>query len=486
MRWQWPAINNRGLRKRSIPRKALDRMIARYSLYNKWREAGFAFWLLTAFLILVLFTGGSSRPDEQSLSILRPAAILVCGVAISTLQWEQVQRHKLLLGGALALLIGVSAYVIPFMPVASGISPEHNLLSEINAAANISPELRAISLAPTATLNALFALFVPLAVLLLSIQLNKEEKFLLLPVLIILIALSGIWGTLQALASTADVLYLYQITSRGFAVGLFANRNHQAVLLAALLPMLAAIAWVNVKTPEQAKFRGIAAAAAAIILIPLLLVTGSRAGLALGLVALVSTAWIYRSPHSLKSKKQGLKKARLIYAIGFGGVVALGLITALTSRAEAIRRIFVPDQVDNIRFQSWRPIADIASGLVPTGAGPGAFSVIFQIHEPMRLLRGGYLNQAHNDYLDLYLTAGISGIGLAVIAVISTLYLGWRAFFSRKGDQSRNVVYGKVGAMMLLLVLLASISDYPLRVPTIACFVTIAMIWVTKESFRSV
>jgi hypothetical protein len=451
------------------------------SSYDRWREASLTFWLLTAFLILVFFTGGSPRADVQSLGILRPVAIFVCGIAICRMRWEQVAHQKLLLGLAIALLVVVSAYLIPVMPFASGILPKQPLVSEVNSAAGITPGWRAISLAPTATLNALFALFVPFAVALLGAQLTREERFLLLPVLIALGAVSVIWGVLQALAITADALYPYQITNRGFAVGLFANRNHQAMLLAALLPMMAAHACINVKTPEQSRFRAATALAASIILIPLLLITGSRIGLVLGVVGLVAMAWIYRSPNFPKSKKMGAQKKILRYAISFGGVFALGLITALASRAEALRRILVAGPGDEIRFQSWGTIAEIALGLIPTGAGPGAFSVVFQVQEPLKLLRGSYLNQAHNDLLDVFLTTGIGGVGLAIIVVASTFYLGWRAF-SNSGRHTRDVVFARVGVSTLLMIMIASLSDYPLRSPFIACFVTVALLWASKKS----
>jgi hypothetical protein len=61
------------------------------------------FWLLGAFLMLLFATGGASRIDVQSLVILRPLSVIVCVIALATVQREHLMPRKWLLASSAAL-----------------------------------------------------------------------------------------------------------------------------------------------------------------------------------------------------------------------------------------------------------------------------------------------------------------------------------------------------------------------------------------------
>src|SRR5690606_1517677 len=88
---------------------------------------------------------------------------------------------------------------------------------------------RPLSLAADRTWNMFFAMFVPLAAICLVTIQSAEYRRRVIPALMGIGLLSAAFGYLQATGGNG--LHLYRITHLGFPVGLFANKNHQAVTL---------------------------------------------------------------------------------------------------------------------------------------------------------------------------------------------------------------------------------------------------------------
>ncbi|MCQ4504087.1 hypothetical protein NON27_28270, partial [Vibrio parahaemolyticus] len=87
-------------------------------------------------------------------------------------------------------------------------------------------------------------------------------------------------------------------TNGASAPGLFANRNHQAALLTALFPLLAAFACAGVADRRTAAIRGGIALGIGAILVPLILLIGSRAGVLLLGLGLACALFVYRFPRA--------------------------------------------------------------------------------------------------------------------------------------------------------------------------------------------
>ena len=445
---------------------------------GKWREAGFQFWALVAFLVIVFFSGGSSRADVQSLVLLRPLAVLVCGAALLTLSWSNVRSQPTLFGMAAAILALLCLHLVPLPPAIWSALPGREMMVGIDETAQLGQVWRPLTMSPSSTWNALYALFVPLAVLLLGIQIDRNELFKLHLVVLSLGLLSGFWGFLQATGDPGGSLYLYRITNNGSAVGLFANRNHQAVLLATLFPMLAVFASAGIKTEERAKLNGGIAIAVGAALIPLILVTGSRTGLLCGVLGLLSAGLLYRKPNVITPKKRKIRRFDPKYILIAAAVSAMGALTVLMSRAEALRRLSIPDQSEDLRWKIWAVTADAASIYFPVGSGIGSFAPVFQMHEPQKILGESYVNQAHNDWLDLYLTSGVSGMLLCAIALVLTLLASLKAFRSPI-EHSREVPFARLGAIIIGLIAIGSAADYPLRTPIMGCVSVVALLWLS-------
>ena len=99
-----------------------------------------------------------------------------------------------------------------------------------------------ISLDPRATLACAFALLPPIAMLLVTLCLSRAERRVLAATWIAAALAGLLLGLIQLAEPQGGAAYLYAPTNQGSLVGWFANRNHEAAFLLALIPLAAAVA----------------------------------------------------------------------------------------------------------------------------------------------------------------------------------------------------------------------------------------------------
>ena len=196
------------------------------------------FWTLVIFVCLTFAMGGGARADIQSLIILQPLAVIFCGLALLTLKRVHVESHEFLLLMAALIFALVGLHLIPLPSFVWQLLPGRTIIAEIDRTVGLGEVWRPISMVPSATWSAFYSLFIPLAALLLGVQLSREQKFALVKILLSVGLLSGLWGLLQIAGDRDGPLYLYRITNNGTAVGLFSNRNHNAIFLTSLFRCL--------------------------------------------------------------------------------------------------------------------------------------------------------------------------------------------------------------------------------------------------------
>ena len=118
---------------------------------------------------------------------------------------------------------------------------------------------------------------------------------------------------------------------------------------------------------------------------------------------------------------------------------------------------------------------------LPLGTGMGTFDPVYRIHEPDNLLAVRYFNHAHNDPVEWILEGGIPAAMLLLAAVAWWLLKSVRAWRSPSPDKS----LARVGSGILLLVLVASVTDYPARTPMIMAVAVIAAVWLNIGDYRA-
>lgn len=426
-------------------------------------------------LSALFFMGGSSRTDVQSLAILNPFMIICCGVAITTLKKEIWQERKWLLAWMALIFILVVLYVVPLSEQFQKFSPSGVEFAAIWSAAEIPGATQTLATAPFAAWQSLFFLFAPLAVFLFSIQLNRNDLWYSLPIVILAGSISGVIGVLQLAGGSSGPFYLYRITNYDSAVGIFANRNHAAVFLACLFPMLAMFAARSqVRKWKGSRFQQLTAFAVAVILIPLILVTGSRSGMLVAIVGLIGGVLLYNS-HVPSRGEPNAKKASTAILAG-SVLLSLVLATIYFSRAKAIERLFAQPAEAIDRREFWTSSLELFRYHFPFGFGPSSFVPSFQTTEPLALLNNSYLNSVHNDWLETVLTFGVPGIVLLVLAIA---YYFRRSFllWVRLDGARNNVAMGRMASVIIAIFAIASMSDYPLRTPALIGLAALVFVW---------
>ncbi len=436
-----------------------------------------AFWLLAGFLCLVFLTGGASRIDVQSLVFLRPVSVALVTLALVTLRRSDlIDRRGLLLGlGAVMLLTAL--HLIPLPPVLWQNLPGHALLISVDTLAGIGAPWRPLSLTPTNGWHSLLALFAPLAVLLLGVQTRRRDLQRLLPIVLVMGGLSAVLGVLQVAGAPGGPAYLYSVTNPGSAVGLFANRNHAALLLAMMFPLLALWVTIGEADDRSRRMRLIAAVLAGIVLVPLVVVTGSRSGLLLSLVGLAAAVAIYLRDGAATGTagKRPLKRT-VVILLSLAAVAVLGLMALYLSRGEAVRRLLENSIGDDTRMDQWRVALRMAWDYFPFGSGAGSIAEVYQVYEPHALVNRYYFNHVHNDFLEIVVTFGLPGAILMLVGVWAYARR-CKAVWSADNRSGRSIKIARVASIAILMIGLASVADYPLRTPTILCIFAVFLLW---------
>ncbi len=446
------------------------------------------FYAFAAFLTLVFFIGGSSRDDVQSLVFLRPLAVLFGAYALTCMDREAWKGRTFPLYIALALAGLMVFQLIPLPPNVWTALPGRQIFADIADLAGIEQPWRPLTLSPSRTLNSLFSLAVPISAMMLYLNLDERRRKQAIAVIIALAGISALWAALQLGGSARGPFYLYNITNNGSAVGLFANRNHQAILLAATIVMLG---WYGASHPMAAKLSALkfyGSIAAIFVIVPLVFITGSRAGLILMAPALVvGMMLIYFGRYTIesqssvrgnRSRKKRFASRQTMLFCSIALVVTMAGLSIYFARSLAFDRLFDRGEVEELRSQLVPILTKMMSDYFPWGSGFGSFEHVYRIYEPQKLLNPAYLNQAHNDWLQFPIEGGLPAISIAAAVAI------WGAIqifrLAKSWSFSRSAKYNVIVTSMVMLLLLAgSIGDYPLRVPSlIALFAMIACILV--------
>ncbi len=426
--------------------------------------------LLFVLLAALWLAGGASRSDAAGQIVVRAVAFATLVIACLFVERPTLGTTRpvaLLLLAALALAV---VQLIPLPPTLWRALPGRGMFTAAAEVAGQPQPWRPLAIVPGTARNALFSLVVPIATFLLVIGLKPRDRGWLLPLLLLLILAETLVGVLQVSGIYINNPLIND--TLGQVGGTFANRNHFALLLA--IGCVVAPAWAMGNGRRMA-WRGPIALGLALLFLMMILASGSRAGLIVGILALGIAAIITR-----QEIRRLLRKApRWVFPAVILGVVALVAIFVLLSmasnRAAALDRLAAENTGEDMRSRGLPVVLSMIGTYFPFGTGLGGFDPIFRIHEPMALLKRTYFNHAHNDFLEIVLDAGVAGLLLLLAA------LGWWLAMSIKAwrGAAREQLLPRLGSAVLLLILVASLFDYPARTPIIMAVVVVAAIWLS-------
>lgn len=408
-------------------------------------------------LAISLLFGGASRDHALRLALVELAALpLLVMVAKDLAQPTMWRSHRLALSLMLAVLAIPLVQLIPLPPGIWTNLPGREQSALALDLAGLEPRWTSMSLTPTLTWRSALALLPPTAMFLFVLSARQKTIGQLITVLLLLTGLSIVLGAAQ-LVSGGERLYPWATTDAGSVNGFFANRNHLATLLLTALPFAVMLGAGAIRRRETtggrmwlaAIFTGMAIAAIAAI--------RSRAGIVLLFPVLtlsVLAAWT--------AWGRGRPSPSVLVLLGSVGA-ALTMVAALA--LPPILKRFDSGAAPEGRFDRWPDVAAAAQAYLPVGSGIGSFDPVYRSVEPLNLVDGTFFNQAHNDYLELWLETGWMGAALLVLFLLwyaRRTWTAWRAPPSGTRDliQASTIAIGAI--------LMHSAVDYPLRTVTMA------------------
>ncbi len=428
--------------------------------------------LLCVLLVVVQIAGGASRGEVFGQLVVRAAAwlLLILALLFSDRPSLRGARPLVLLLVAVAVLPLVQ--LIPLPPSIWAALPGRDLVMRAAVAIGEPQPWRPWSIVPAATLNALFSLIVPAAALYLALCLKDEERARLLGVLLCLALISAFVGLAQGSSLAFDNPLINE--SAGTVSGTFANRNHFAVEMA--MGCVLAFAWAFGRSPGSSS-RSIVCIGLVLLFLLSILVSGSRMGVLLGGLGL-ATGFLLSLPGIRRTLGRYPRWAfTALMAAAAASIIGLVLLGVSAGRARSIDRLFAADPGQDMRTRGLSTVLSMAREYFPAGSGISGFDPIFRLHEPFALLKPTYFNHAHNDFLEVTIDAGLLGVILLAAALC---WWGWASIKAWHAGSSGQAVRAKAGSALLLLLIIASLVDYPARTPVIMAWAMIAAVWLSE------
>lgn len=452
--------------------------MSRHSPAAPDRASTLSFWLLIAFLAILWVAGGASRADVLGQAVVRFSAWSITVVAILALprvDWRAVKEPAIILGAAVLL---VALQLVPLPPAIWTALPGREIFTQAAVLTGTNQPWRPLSISPSGTTNALASLIVPATVLLLAANVTREQHWRIAIFVLGLVGAGVILGVLQFSGANFDNPLINTVT--GAVAGNLSNRNHFALFLA--IGCVLALTWAF--RDETPPWKAAAAFGLIVIFALMILASGSRSGVVLGMAAIVLTLLAFRRRAAQQFKGMPRKIAVPILVAGAASVIGAIWLSVGLGRAASVNRATMLESEGDLRSQIWPFVLDMIQRYFPAGTGFGTFDQVFRIGEPDDVLNPQYINLAHNDWLQIVLEGGF--IGLVFLAAA----LAWLAFRSFRAWGSSGRSYGsellaKTGSILAILMLAASVSDYPARTPLVMAMLSLAAVWLVNTKTRA-
>ena len=404
------------------------------------------------YILLCIMLGGSAQGmwGNMALQLIGIGIIAWTLLDANSLRVPKPAKSLFAIAGAAVALVVVQ--LIPLPPGLWQALPGREPIAEGFVLLGQKAPWLPLSLAPYETMVAAMSLIPPLAVLSgMLIARAFRPGWLVLAILAGTLA-AVLLGALQVSSASPmqSPWYLYRRTNHGVAVGFFANSNHMATLLVVSLAFLAAFLAAlraRVKHEKAGSAVLLLAVAGSLTLIVGIALNGSLAALLLGLpVAAVSVAMFLPQSRRLSFP---------VAAMALVSVVAVAVVymSPLQDRLAASNATSFESRG---KFWSNGVSAIGDHGLV--GSGLGSFPDLYPRYEDQAAVTRTFVNHAHNDYLEIALETGISGIALLI---------GFFAWWIRRASVIwRSAVadrFAQAATIASAAILVHSLVDYPLR-----------------------
>ena len=418
-----------------------------------------------AYLVLCLVLGGASSAGILGNVLLQLGAAVILAVLLFTERRRERERaERGLWWLALGWLVLVALQLVPLPPGIWTSLPGREAVEQGFALVGVPPPWSALSLTPDATIRALVSLLPAMAVLALVAPQPARSRQLFLPLILVFAMAALLLGLMQKVAGPDSQLYFYAVTNWGQTVGFFANRNHQATLLLMTLPFVAALATPLLeggRIREEAVPKIVVIATLFAVIAGGVLMTGSRAGIALLPIVAGLCILMVRKDLTGNVPRSWVVASVLLVAAAIAAVGASGIVTR-----DALSQANVQEST---REAIWSNTARLALDFQPAGGGLGSFVPLYRMQEDPLDRPDEFTNHAHNDWLEWTLETGLPGL------LLLAAFLVWYVRGLRRTWSATEAALGRAGSIAILVVLLHSLVDYPVRTAAIAALCALCL-----------
>jgi O-antigen ligase len=406
------------------------------------------------YLLLCLLLGGSAQGIWANLLLqLIGLGIIVWAIAAPAEKLVRPARQLLLLA---AIAIGLVLLQLIPLPAAlwASLGGRHGLFEDYALLGLHAPALP-LSLTPYRSLSSLLGLIVPLAMLFALLRLKASKASWFVAALVLGTIGGVLLGALQVASAGSAVShwYLYPETNFGVAVGFFANANHMAILLVAVVPFLAA----TLAAARRSNIQQRSAVFALVVGVGVVIIVGivlNRSIAAYGLavpVLLASALIVIPARSRARPVLMGIAMLSLV-----AGVALIG------ANKTGPGRLGVETSVQT-RDVMWRTTARAIADFMPLGSGLGSFSKVYDLYEDPAQVTDTYVVHAHNDYAELALETGIPGVALLLVFLAWWGRQVWQVWRS-----AESAPFARAASIATAAILAHSLVDFPLRTAAIA------------------
>ncbi|WP_157215843.1 O-antigen ligase family protein [Flavisphingomonas formosensis] len=451
------------------------------------RRDSIDYWSLVpsaVLLVVALIFGGGGAESPATELLVELVAIAVLMIELSRMRWSRVTRPVLLAFAVLGLILLVPLIqLVPLPPALWTGLPGRGVTAQIAKLLGDAGGFRPLSLDPDMTLRSALSLLPGIAMFVAALRLDVRETHILMLLTIGIALVSIALGAVQLAMGPNGTAYLYLTSHQGLATGFFANRNHQGTFLVmAFLATAAISSGFNKSTaakaaaadqlqaeehgsrasssrrrtrrdrgPDRAAFVRIALWCTLAICAVGTLATASRTASALLVLAIGLTVSWYTK---LRTRARPLPTLLVVLAI-----VAFVTLLFFTQGVQTLLDRYQSSH--DARYEFWPDVVYAVKAFFPLGAGMGAFDPAFKTVEQLSIVSTAYVNDAHNDYLQILVETGIVGPIVILMFVAYLIYAAARMRASGLDPIRRTLAI--MGIYGILLLMLHSIVDYPLR-----------------------
>ncbi len=427
---------------------------------------------------MLLGGGGSSNPRMETVLQVTVAALVLAGLAMAHSGLRRAPHTVWMTAAPLVLL--TLAQLVPLPPAVWRALPgrvaERAALDLVGAGADWMP----LSMAPAATFAALLAIIAAVAIMLAVARLDVRGRMAVAVAIAVMASASILLGALQLARVGGGTWALYQDVSAGWLIGFQANRNAQADVLQIGMLAVALIGMVRFKGRVAGRAHLLLIAAWLAVLVIGVVLTGSRAGIALlPVTAGFAVAIIWpRLNRKIAGLRLWVAGSALTFASAIYGLTRIGVVQNVIGR-------FGSD--DEGRWDFWIDAVYALDKVWPWGSGIGTFAYAFIAAERLEMVHDRFPRRAHNDWLEWTVEAGLTGwiaLALMLLALVWSIRLAWRQWGAANPPdlvQRGQILFG-IG--VLVIESLHALVDYPTRAMSLAALIAVAAAFVAPVALH--